>query len=249
MDPTSLLDGARDLLLGGRCASCGRPGGVLCRPCRDLLLLEAPLARCETSPHPCPPGLLPVWSCGRYSGPLRALLLAHKEQGRHQLAGPLGALLAASVAGLLDAGGVAPDGVLVLVPAPSRPAAVRARGRDAMRALVRAAARELDRGGVPARAVPLLATRAGVADQSGLDVAARAANLHGALRVRPGPLRRLAGGVLGIAGAVVCDDVVTTGATLLEAQRALLAVGVPVLGSATVAATARRVPRDGWGRT
>ena len=107
-------------------------------------------------------------------------------------------------------------------------------------ALVRAAARELERGGVPARAVPLLATRPGVADQSGLDTAARAANLHGALRVRPGPLRRLAGGVPEIAGAVVCDDVVTTGATLVEAQRALRAVGVPVLGSATVAATARR---------
>ena len=109
-----------------------------------------------------------------------------------------------------------------------------------MLALVRAAARELERGGVPARAVPLLATRPGVADQSGLDAAARAANLHGALRVRPGPLRRLAGGVPEIAGAVVCDDVVTTGATLVEAQRALRAVGVPVLGSATVAATARR---------
>jgi len=42
---------------------------------------------------------------------------------------------------------------------------------------------------------------------------------------------------------------VTTGATLLEAQRALLAVGVPVLGSATVAATARRVAGGGGRRT
>ena len=72
---------------------------------------------------------------------------------------PLGALLAQSVAGLAAEGGVAPGAVLVLVPVPSRPAAVRARGRDAMLALVRAAARELERGGVPARAVPLLATR------------------------------------------------------------------------------------------
>ena len=107
MDPTTLRDGARDLLLGGRCAACGRPGGVLCRACRERLLLDAPLTRSRTRPRPCPPGLLPVWSCGGYTGALRALLLAHKEQGRHQLTAPLGALLAQSVAGLAAEGGVA----------------------------------------------------------------------------------------------------------------------------------------------
>jgi predicted amidophosphoribosyltransferase len=247
VDPTSLLDGARDLLLGGRCAACERPGGVLCGSCRDRLIVEAPLARRPTQPRPCPPGLLPVWSCGGYTGPLRALLLAHKEHGRHQLTRPLGALLAESVAGLVGSG-TAPAPV-VLVPVPSRPAAVRARGRDATRALVRAAARALGEAGVPATCAPLLATRSGVADQAGLDVDARAANLRGAFRVRVGPLGRLASGVPAVAGVVVCDDVVTTGATLLEAQRALLAVGVPVLGSATVAATARRVAGGGGRRT
>jgi predicted amidophosphoribosyltransferase len=80
-----------------------------------------------------------------------------------------------------------------------------------------------------------LRLRRRVADQAGLDATARAANLRQALGV---PDRRVPD-VEGRA-VVVVDDVVTTGATLAEAIRALREAGAVVLGASTVAATQRR---------
>jgi orotate phosphoribosyltransferase len=58
----------------------------------------------------------------------------------------------------------------------------------------------------------------------------------------PSPaLRRLARRT-GRATVVVCDDVLTSGATAREAQRALEAVGLEVAAVAVVAATRRRLP-------
>ena len=65
----------------------------------------------------------------------------------------------------------------------------------------------------------------------------RAANLAGSLSV-PGRLVALVAG----RPVVIVDDVVTTGATLTEAARALRAAGAEVVAAASVAATSRRTP-------
>jgi predicted amidophosphoribosyltransferase len=78
-------------------------------------------------------------------------------------------------------------------------------------------------------------------DQAGLGAEERAANLAGSMCCRTAVLRRLAARH-GRASIVVCDDVLTTGSTAREAQRALEAVGLHVAGVATIAATRRR-----WG--
>lgn len=234
-----LADGFGDLVLGSACLGCGRPGRALCRPCRAAL----PACAAPQWPTPTPPGLVPPYAVGAYEDTLRTLVLAHKERRVLALARPLGGLLAASVAQALADARAA--GGVVLVPVPSRPRAVRERGHDPTAAMVRAAAAALrrDHDVVTAR---LLRVRPGLVDQAGLDAGARAANLAGSMAVSGDVVRRL-GRRCPRAHVVVCDDVVTTGATLREAQRALEAVGLPVLAAATVAATARKVRRPNLG--
>ena len=81
-----------------------------------------------------------------------------------------------------------------------------------------------------------------VRDQAGLDARARAENLAGSMRC-PSTLVARLGRVRPRASVVVCDDVLTTGATAREAQRALEAAGLRVDGIAVVAATVRRAAR------
>jgi predicted amidophosphoribosyltransferase len=83
-----------------------------------------------------------------------------------------------------------------------------------------------------------------VRDQAGLDAAERAANLAGSMWC-PSYLLRPWSGVVG--HVVACDDVLTTGATAQEAQRALSAAGLVVEGIATVAATRRLLRPAGGG--
>jgi predicted amidophosphoribosyltransferase len=155
------------------------------------------------------------------------MVIAHKERRVLALSRPLGRLLAAAVA----AAGV--GGPVVLVPVPSRPSTVRSRGHDPTRAMTAHAGRL-----VGAPVVPLLRTRPGLLDQAGLDAEQRAANLAGSLHCPSGGLRRLAGRHPR-ARVVVCDDVITSGATAREAQRALESVGLEVAAIAAVAATRR----------
>lgn len=218
----SLLDAWTDLVYGGTCVGCARPGRPLCRACE-------PTARpFDAWPSPPPAGLVRPVAAADYDGVVRQLVLGLKERRMLALAGPLSRLLAASVAAH------ALPGPVVLVPAPSRPASVRARALDSTYVIARGAARLLD-----AQVAHLLRTRPGVVDNHSLDTAGRAANLAGSITCPTPGLRRLARRHPQ-AHVVVVDDVITTGATAREAQRALEAVGVRVTGIATVAATRKR---------
>ncbi|WP_328771150.1 ComF family protein [Streptomyces sp. NBC_00286] len=204
-----------DLVLPAVCGGCGRPRAVLCPGCRAALMGAAPR---RARPMPEPPGLPVVHASAPYEDEVRAALLAHKERGALMLAGPLGVALAGAVRASLASGG-GPGGPVLLVPVPSARRAVRARGHDPVRRIALAAAGELRQAGTPARVLAVLRQRRAVADQSGLNSRQRMDNLAGALEVAAGGARLLAEG----GRAVLVDDLMTTGASLAEAARALRA--------------------------
>jgi len=234
----ALRDAAADLLLGATCVGCGRRGRMLCPPCRALL----PRAGRPAWPTPVPPGLVPPFAAGEYDGALRAMVVGHKDRAQLRWRRDLGRLLSLAVEAAVA--GVPQDVPVLLVPVPSRPGSGRRRGHDPTWRLVERAATELA-ARRPTHAARLLVSRGGTADQRGLGSLARAANLAGSMACPSRGLARL-GRRRTHWHVVVCDDVITTGSSAREAQRALTAVGLPPLAVATVAAT--RLRRGNRGR-
>ncbi|WP_426324295.1 phosphoribosyltransferase family protein [Microbacterium sp. E-13] len=165
---------------------------------------------------PAPGGDVVVWSGLAFDGVAARVVRAIKEDGRTGLAVSLAPALHAALArvGAHDA---------VLVPMPTSRAAYRRRGFRVPEVLLRRAGRRGRRLLRPAR-------RTG--DQRGLDRDGRRRNVaHSLVAADASGLR-----------VVVVDDVVTTGASLAEAVRALRAAGADVVAAVTVAATPRRHP-------
>jgi predicted amidophosphoribosyltransferase len=226
-----MLDSWLDLVHGAVCVGCAEPGRSLCTECDRGL----PVRGRSVRPTPCPTGLAACFAAGEYDDLLRAMILAHKEHGTFTLAAPLGRMLAVAAGSALDQTGAA-----ILVPVPSRGHVVRARGHDPVLRMALVAARSLRRSGHRVRVHEVLEQRGAVHDQAGLTAAQRAANLAGSMGVRAAARAALArcGVPLSL---LVCDDVLTTGATAREAQRALEDAGLRVRAVVTVAATRKRV--------
>lgn len=226
----------RDLLglvLPVACAGCGADDVPWCGRCSQALArppwrAEGRAGRLDRMDGRPP---VPVWAVADFAGPVRRAVSAWKDHGRADMTAVLAAAARRAAGAMVDeAGGslVGPGAVLV-VPAPSTPAARRTRGWDPAGALAAAVTDELTRRGCPARRAPVLRRTSG-ADQAGLSARARSANLSGHVHVRRWPATLPGRGLL-------VDDVLTTGATFAACVRALEAAGIVVVGGVVVAST------------
>ena len=185
----------------------------------------------EHQPSPVPDGWISTHVVADYAGITRTILTAWKERGRRDVSVYLARALARAVheAGVAARTQSASDvGCVTIVPIPASCAARRRRGEDAWARVVRQAMQVADPpvGLTLARCLRL--TRQ-PRDQAGLTALERKANLAEALACDAPP----EGAVL------IVDDIVTPGATLVEAARALRVAGVGEVRAAAIAATSR----------
>lgn len=230
------------------CVCCGQPDRDCCLPCLVELQRPAPLLH---------PSLgVPCAVRGVYDGPLRALLVALKHEGRTGFARELGPQLRRPLLAALSlCTGPAPP---VIVAAPSRRVRVRQRGYRHLDLLLGAAMRADRapsggahgtgrRGGresgrprrIAALRVDALRTTRGRRSQVGLGPADRARN---AARIA---VRRSARAVLRGREVILVDDVITTGATVLAARNALEEAGARVVAVVALCVAERRDTRGG----
>src|SRR5919106_3461969 len=90
---------AAELAFGSVCAGCEGSAGLLCPDCRDTLRRPAALVPVDTGATD-----VPVAAVAEYAGPVRGIVLGHKERARLALVRPLAEALATSVVAVLGSG-------------------------------------------------------------------------------------------------------------------------------------------------
>lgn len=208
-----ILRNLNELIFPSRCIACGELGLSLCSKCRSSWnphLYRSEIGRDKD-------GALTVFSSVTYSSVAQKIILGAKESHLTLCDRLVSEAITNSLRHFRTH-----TSIDYLIPIPSRKSAVRLRGREFITEISADASR--------AFLIPLatpLRHRRRVRDQTGLHIQERWNNLNGAFVVE---------GEHEIRGnALLVDDLVTTGATLSEAARALRYAGITVIGAVTAA--------------
>ena len=199
-----MLSPLKELLFPIHCFGCRAVGIEICSKCRKFWNPHFYLQTIND---------LTIYSSIKYSPIARSILLGAKENS-FKIADDL---IIDSLQNCLHR---LPTPVLrraVLMPIPGSKRAVRKRGRDFIQEIT---SQLSIRSGIPMTTGMYIDRR--LLDQSGLSAVDRKRNIHEAFKIDLSIAQNIDGEIL------LVDDLVTTGATLLEAKRALNNVGIPV---------------------
>ena len=211
-----------DLVLPTRCSICRRLGSIICENCASNFETNAKPVSREANGK-----LLRGFRATDYDEPCRLLIHAFKEKGHTALSRFMGQKLGTLLLEFDFLGG--PE--VFLVPVPSSRANYIKRGYKPSVILAKAAARSAAKGIF--RVSDSLRFSRVVEDQAKLQTAGRAMNLAGSMVANQSLVGRK---------VILVDDIVTTGATLLESARAASAAGAEVVGFITFAETLLKTP-------
>lgn len=199
------------LIFPSRCISCKTLGDSICSDCRIFWSHKLYRSTYER------PEKIYIYSSIQYSDVATKILLAAKESSMKNA----DALVAGAISHSLFEW-LKEEWIDSLIPVPSRKGAARKRGRQFMEEIAHLVSLESGH-----RVAPILSHSRTVRDQSELSAQQRWNNLRGSMVVSGNPR--------GLGKVLVVDDLVTTGATLSEAVRALRYAGIEVIGAVTAA--------------
>lgn len=205
-----------ELIFPSRCIGCSQLGISICSTCRKSWhshIYHRTIKVLDTS--------YPVISAIEYSPIASRVLMRAKEANQEAADQLLVNALSHSLRYFLKNFGFGD-----LVPIPSRRSATRKRGRDFMQEITDSVAKSES-----IKSLQILQHQRAVRDQSQLNSQQRSRNIAGAFSTSFNLAEVRDSGNIG--PLIIVDDLVTTGATLAEAIRALRTAGFPVLGAVT----------------
>ena len=214
------LKSLKELVFTKLCISCAATGYWLCPTC---------LSAWNTSVKKNSIDGKPIYFKSDYTSKTASVILADKEGNDLNAIALLASAISQSIA--FSIADLRLSEVITLITIPSAPSAIRRRGRDHINTLAEYVQRDLQQKSITAYYAPILFQKKSIRDQSQLSSQQRMENTKGKFAVKSCEIPQ---------GAVyLIDDLITTGASMLEGVRALSEAKITIAAGVTACAVGR----------
>ena len=214
------LKSLKELVFTKLCISCAAPGYWLCPAC---------LPDWHTNVKKNSFDGKPIYFKSDYTSKTASVILAAKESNDLNAIALLASAISQSI--IFSIADLRLSNEITLITIPSAPSAIRRRGRDHINTLAEYVQKELEQNSITAYYAPILFQKKSIRDQSQLSGQQRMENTKGKFAVKSCEVPQ---------GAVyLIDDLVTTGASMLEGARALSEAKITIAAGVTACAVGR----------